>query len=238
VYDEPVAWKPDFAYREEPYFYVLPINFVQATVNPPGIILQQLSQAVQNYAFKLRRMTFSWRQGPTNTAPAQTLGVRLFDYQARQLMSDFVNANFLDFNARSNTGSFIFGPHSSFPAVPIIYPVNGQIRIDLTDMNATLAGSISDIQGTILFEGTNLIPCDAGSPDPSVIQPSDGGIELMSGKRVYPLPYIYTNNTFNYAANKQTFTSVSNFTIPVDGDSDFWITAVHNLKTVVPIPPS
>ncbi len=236
MYDSPVAWIPSYAYREKEYKYAVPINFVQNTINPPSILLQTQNQIVNNFAFKLRRISIAWHAGPTNTAPAQTLGIRLYDWQNRSLMSDFVNAQFLDFNGRNATGAFVLGAHANFPSWPLMYPVNGQIKFDLTDMNATVAGFISDVQGTILFEGVNLIPCDRNAP--GAIVPDDGRMMLYGGAVKYPLPYIYTGNTFNYALAKATFTSSQRFGVAVDGDSDFWMTCVHNVKNTSVIPPT
>lgn len=236
MYDGPTTWIPNYNYKEEPYSYVLPINFVAATVNAPGFILQNLNLPLNNYAFKLKRISVSWRQGPTNTAPAQTLGMRIYDWQNRILMSDYVPANVIGFNARNATGSFIYGPHASFPAHPLVYPVQGRIQIDLTDLNVPAAGSVSDIQGAILFEGVNMVPCDSSTPGAK--RPNDGGIDLYSGKRVFPLPYFYTPSCFNFPSNKLTFTNSAKFALALDGDSEFWMTAVHNIKTAPVVPPS
>jgi hypothetical protein len=227
MYDQPVAWVPPFSYREKPYNYVVPISWVTNTINPPGLIQTTLTQVINNFAFKLRRISFAYHQGPMNTASAQLLGCRLYDWQDRVLSSDWILTNLIDFNARSATGSFIFGPHANFPAIPLLYPVNGRIKIDLTDMEAQLAGSVSDIEGSILFEGVNLEPC--ASDAPGAITPDDQAIHLYSNRVVYPLPYIYTPNTVNFASNKATFNSQTVFPLALDADSEFWMSAVHRV---------
>ncbi len=103
-------------------------------------------------------------------------------------------------------------------------------------MNAAVAGFVSDIQGTIFFEGVNLVPCDRS--DPGAIMPQDGRMLCYGGVVKYPLPYIYTGNTFNAAVFQATFTSQQRFGIAVDGDSEFWITAVHNVKNATVVPPT
>lgn len=230
LYSDPVAWVPNFSYREKPYNYVVPINFVANTVNPPGIIQQTITQVINNYAFKVRRISFAYHQGPTNTAAPQQLGCRLYDWQDRALMNDWVHTALLDFNARDLIGAFIYGPHANFPAVPLYYPVNGRIKIDLTDMDAQFAGSVSDIQGSILFEGVNMIPC--GKNAAGAITPDNGAMNLYGGRTVYPLPYFYTPPMLNFATNKQTFTSQASFTVACDADSDFWLSAVHNIGEI------
>lgn len=227
MYDSPVAWVPKFAYKEQPYVYAVPINFVANTVNPPAIIQQTIIQIVNNYAFKLRRISLAYHRGPTNTTGvAQQLGCRFYDWQNRSLMSDWVNTMFLNFNAPSQTGVTIYGPHSSFPPCGLFYPVNGQIKIDLTDMLAQAAGAVSDVQGMILFDGVNLVPCDPNAPN--AIAPNDGAIQLYDGRVVYPLPYFYTPPMVNITSNEATFTSQQPFTVATDGDSEFWLSVVHN----------
>lgn len=225
MYDLPVCWRPNFTYVEKPYSYEVPINFVANTVTAPGIIQKTLSQIINNYAFKLRRISFAYRAGPTNTAQPQQLGCRLFDWQNRQLMNDWVNTMVLDFNARDQFGAFVYGPHASFPAIPLLYPVNGQIRIDLTDMLAQASGSVSDIQGTILFEGANMVPC--AKAHPGAVQPDNQDVHLFDGRVKYPLPYFYTPPMLNFTTNKATFTDSTRFSVAVDGDSDFWMNAIH-----------
>lgn len=227
MYDSPVCWRPNYYYEEKPYNYVVPIDFVKNTVNPPGIIQQTITQIVNNYDFKLRRISLSYGAGPTNTTIAPpNLGCRLFDWQARQLMSDWVNVQFLDFNAPDETGVASYGPHSSFPSIPLLYPVNGQIRIDLTDMLAQAAGVVSDIQGSILFEGVNMVPCARNAS--RAVAPDDQAIHLFDGRVQYPLPYFYTPPSLNFTTNEATFTDQTRFTVAVDGDSDFWMAAVHS----------
>lgn len=232
-YDSPVAWRPNYVYREVAYEYVIPINYVFNTVNPTAFNQQSNFQIVNNYAFKLQRLQFYYQAGPTNTAAAASLGAVLYDWQSRRLMSDYVNIQFLDFNAPSSTGTFIYGPHASFPAIPLLYPVNGQIRIDLTDMNCPLSGSISDIQGQILLQGVNLVPCSASTPGaraPNGQLINDPETDL-SGGATRLLPYFYTANMLNMSQNKATFASSNKFTLSLDGDSEFILTAIHNTKT-------
>ena len=222
VYDGPVAWKPPYTYREEEYEYAVNFEFTANTVNPPAIIQTTLTQIINNFAFKLKRISVAYRPGPTNTAAAQALGCRIYDWQNRSLMSDWVNTQFLDFNARNSTGSPIYGPHASFPAVPLLYPVNGRFVIDITDMQAQFAGSVSDIQGVILLQGSNLVPCSG--LDPRAVQPPASIYDNV-------LPYFYLNPMINIAQNKQTFTSNAVFSTAIDSDSDFWMTAVHNARS-------
>ena len=238
-YDSPVAWRPNYVYREVPYMYVVPINYVFNTVNPTAFNQQSNFQIVNNYAFKLQRMQFFYEEGPNNTANPAALGAILYDWQARQLMSSFVNTQFLDFNGSSSTGGVLYGPHASFPAVPLLYPVNGQIRIDLTDINCPASGAVSDIQGQILMQGVNLVPCSASAPGarrPDGQLVNDPATDLW-GEASQMLPYIYTANLLNMAQNKATFSSSNKFTLSLDGDSEFIMTAVHNTKTITVSPP-
>jgi hypothetical protein len=240
-YASPVAWRPNYVYREVPYMYVLPINYRFNTVTPTAFNSQSNYQIVNNYAFKLQRMQFMYKAGPNNTAAAAALGAILYDWQARQLMSNFVNTQFIDFNATDSNGNFIYGPHASFPAVPLLYPVNGQIRIDLTDMNCPVSGAVSDIQGQILLQGVNLIPCGVNAPGarrPDGQLLNDPATDLQGGASQM-LPYIYTANMLNMAQNKATFASSNKFTLSLDGDSEFIMTAVHNTQTAtITAPPS
>ncbi len=164
VYPESVAYEPDYTYKEEPYMYPIPFSLVGPTVNPPGILQTSVYQAINNYAFRLKRISVVYFEGPTNTAAIADLGCKIFDWQLRQLMNDWVPTQFVDFNSRDSVGNSIYGPHASFPAIPLTWPVNGQIRIDLTDILSQIAGSITDIQGQFLYEGVNLIPCGLSAP--------------------------------------------------------------------------
>lgn len=235
-YDSPVAWRPNYVYREVPYMYVIPINYVFNTVNETAFNQQSNFQIVNNYAFKLQRMQFLYEAGPNNTAALANMGAIVYDWQSRALMPYYVNTQFLDFNATASNGTVLYGPHSSFPAVPLLYPVSGQIRIDLTDLLCPVSGSVSDIQGQILLQGVNLMPCSAASPGArapggQLIQAQAPPETDLVGGASRLLPYFYTANLLNMAQNKATFASSNKFTLSLDGDSEFIMTAIHNTKT-------
>jgi len=156
--------------------------------------------------------------------------MRLYDWQDRILMSDYVPSAMIDFNGRSNASNLNndYGFHANFPAWPLLYPVNGRIGIDLTDLLAQASGAILDIQGSIIFEGVNLISC--ASTTPGAIVPDDGRLNLYGGGITYPLPFFYCNSMIQEALNDVTFTSQAPFTTNIDGDSDFWMTAAHMLQ--------